>query len=117
MEALDTVITHHLNDGDHGNGIDRAIQLPRMDTLREKTYRQLMQLLALSGDVTAALAQFEGAEQWENDQNRPDKARIARWSQAKTLCLLGRIDEALVIQRHQLGEFQQENMTDGYVFD
>ena len=59
METLDRLIASHLDDGDHAGGIARATQLLRMDTLREKTYRQLMQLLALSGERAAALAQYE----------------------------------------------------------
>ncbi len=59
MEALDTLINSHLDGGDYTNGIARATQLLRMDTLREKTYRQLMQLLALSGERAAALAQYQ----------------------------------------------------------
>ena len=68
MEALDTFIANHLDDGDYASGIARATQLLRMDTLREKTYRQLMQILALSGQRAAALAQYETCRRTLHDE-------------------------------------------------
>lgn len=59
MDALDQLIAHHLAQKDYASGIERATQLLRLDLVREKTYRHLMQLLALSGQRVAAVAQYE----------------------------------------------------------
>jgi WD40 repeat protein/DNA-binding SARP family transcriptional activator len=59
MESLDTLITCHLAQGEYTRGLARATQLLAMDSLREKTHRQLMELLAQSGEREAALAQYE----------------------------------------------------------
>jgi predicted ATPase/DNA-binding SARP family transcriptional activator len=59
MQALDTLITCHLAQGEYARGLARATQLLGMDNLREKTHRQLMELLAQSGEREAALAQYD----------------------------------------------------------
>lgn len=51
------------------------------------------------GDYKAALDMFEKAEAGWGKQGKADLVRIARWSQGKALRLLGRIEEALAIQR------------------
>ena len=59
LEAHDRLIGHALENETYSAGIAHASQLLQMDPLREKTYRQLMQLLANSGQREAALAQYE----------------------------------------------------------
>lgn len=63
ISALDTLITQHLHQGEFTQGIARATQLLHMDSLREKTFHQFIQLLALSGEREAALAQYETCRQ------------------------------------------------------
>jgi len=59
MEALDRLIDCHVSQRDYAGGIAAATRLLHLDPLREKTHRQLMQLLALSGEREAALGQYD----------------------------------------------------------
>jgi len=59
MEALDTLITGHLDQGDYQAGIAAATRLLGMDPLREETHRQVMDLLWRSGQRGKALEQYE----------------------------------------------------------
>jgi WD40 repeat protein/DNA-binding SARP family transcriptional activator len=59
MDALDTLVAQTIAEHDHSAGIAYAMRLIRMDSLREKTHRQLMLLFALSGQREAALAQYD----------------------------------------------------------
>ncbi len=63
LEALDRVIDGHLQRTNYARGIACATRLLHLDALREKTYRQLMELLALSGEREAALAEYETCRQ------------------------------------------------------
>ena len=58
MEATDTLIARHQESGAYAAGISAATRLLQMDALREKTHRQLMELLAQSGQRVAALNQY-----------------------------------------------------------
>ena len=58
METLDAHITIYLSQRDFAAGITHATRLLHIDPLREKTHRQLMELLAFSGEREAAMAQF-----------------------------------------------------------
>ncbi len=69
------------------------------------------------GDFAAALALFDKAVRWQSQHGTPQNQRIARWSRAKILRLLGRVNEALADQRTLLKEHQQDNTTDGYIFE
>lgn len=59
IEAIDTVIDFHTQQGNHAAGIEWASRLMQMDSLREKTHSHLMRLLAVSGQRHAALSQYE----------------------------------------------------------
>jgi DNA-binding SARP family transcriptional activator/predicted ATPase len=59
MEALEHLVREYIGSGKYAAAITHATQLLRLDTLREETYRQLMLLLARSGQRGAALAQYE----------------------------------------------------------
>ncbi len=58
MEAMDTLIGRYQEDGAYAAGIGTATRLLQMDALREKTHRQLIELLAQSGQRVAALNQY-----------------------------------------------------------
>ena len=58
MNVLDALVTAHRASSDYQTGLARANQLLTLDPLRETTYQHLMQLLALSGEREAALAQY-----------------------------------------------------------
>lgn len=69
------------------------------------------------GDYTAALAHFYTALHAREGQGATGAIRIARWCVAKTLRVLGRIEEALAIQQNLLHELQQVGEEDGYVYE
>ncbi len=52
-------MTHSVQQGLYLEGIDEATRLLALDPLREESHRQLMWLLALSGQRSAALAQYD----------------------------------------------------------
>ena len=58
MEAIDTLIVRYQEYGAYATGLTAATRLLQMDALREKTHRQLMDLLAQSGQRVAALNQY-----------------------------------------------------------
>lgn len=59
IQAADTLVGLCLETHNYALGLRHAQHLLTADPLREETYRQLMRLLALSGDRSAALKQFE----------------------------------------------------------
>jgi tetratricopeptide (TPR) repeat protein len=63
------------------------------------------------GRYAEALEMFEGALAYRQRQGNPENIKIARWCIAKTLRLLGRVEEALAIQR----ELEEPVTGDGFV--
>jgi WD40 repeat protein/DNA-binding SARP family transcriptional activator/tRNA A-37 threonylcarbamoyl transferase component Bud32 len=59
MGGLDRLITAYASQGDYRKGIVTATRLLQMDRVREQTHRQLMRLLALSGQRGKALEQYD----------------------------------------------------------
>lgn len=64
-----------------------------------------------------ALAEFEAALALREQDGSPVPIRIGRWMVAKTLRLLGRLDEALEIQRRLEREWEAAGEADHYVFE
>ncbi len=64
-----------------------------------------------------ALAEFQRALALREAQGNPVTIRIAHWMIAKTLRLLGRIDEALAIQERLEREWEAAGDSDTYVFE
>jgi tetratricopeptide (TPR) repeat protein len=64
------------------------------------------------GDFAAALQKFEAALEFQEQQGDPEKIRIARWCIARTLRSLGRLDDALAMQREL-----EQGKEDGYVWE
>ena len=62
-----------------------------------------------------ALAMFEDALAWREEQNQPTEILIARWCIARALRSLGRIDEALAMQEELLEIHREAGSSDGYV--
>ncbi|MCP4426973.1 MAG: tetratricopeptide repeat protein [Chloroflexi bacterium] len=62
-DALQALIAHHLHRREYVAGIAQARRLIRLDNLQENAHRQLMMLLARSGDRSAALTQYESCRQ------------------------------------------------------
>jgi len=59
------------------------------------------------GDYEVALNMFRQAEEGWEEQGKDDLVRVARWSQGKALRLLGRVEEALAVQR----ELEKDELT------
>ncbi len=59
IEALRALIAFHQRRGEYPQAIDCAHRLLSLDLWLEETHRELMRLLALSGQRSAALAQYE----------------------------------------------------------
>jgi tetratricopeptide (TPR) repeat protein len=69
------------------------------------------------GDYARALDLFEKGLRWREEQGQAEETRIARWSVARALRSLGRIDEALEQQRALLAEHERAGSQDGYVHE
>jgi tetratricopeptide (TPR) repeat protein len=65
----------------------------------------------------AALLTFQKALQWREAQQQAESIRIARWCVARTLRSLQRVEEALIIQRALLAEYQSCGQPSGYVYE
>jgi oligopeptide transport system substrate-binding protein len=59
VEALRTLVRLHRARGEYAAAVAYAQQLLTLDPWREEAHRELMRLLALSGQRSAALAQYE----------------------------------------------------------
>jgi DNA-binding SARP family transcriptional activator len=61
LDALHTLAVHHTRRGTpgHAAGVDYATRLLALEPWREEAHRQLMLLLAYSGQRSAALAQYQ----------------------------------------------------------
>lgn len=67
------------------------------------------------GDYEQALEIFRRAYEWRRSQEQPLETRIAKWSVARALRSLGRLDEALAMQRELVDEWKGAGGEDGYV--
>lgn len=68
-----------------------------------------------AGRYEAALREFQLALELRRERGGAKPIRIARWCVARTLRSLGRVDEALTIQRELLRELTEAGEDDGYV--
>lgn len=70
-----------------------------------------------SGEYEKALEIFQKALQWREQKGDAQTIFIARWCIGRTLRSLGRLDEALNIQRELLKEIEAGAPSDGYVYE
>lgn len=63
VQVLQTLIAHHAGQGQAERGLEFAARLLALEPWREETHRQMMLLLARSGQRSAALAQYETCRQ------------------------------------------------------
>jgi len=63
IQALHTLTTHFAEQGDLNQGITTVQRLLTLEPWREEAHRQLMRLLARTGQRSAALAQYETCRQ------------------------------------------------------
>lgn len=69
------------------------------------------------GDAAAALDLFRKALAAREAEGKKGPVRIAHWCVARALRSLGRLDEALAIQRRLLAENEADGAPDGYVHE
>lgn len=70
------------------------------------------------GDYGKALEMFEKALDWNREHGTDEYVRIARWTIARTYRSLGRVEEALTIQKELESEIEEKGLdADGYVFE
>ena len=59
IETPHRLVAHYIGWGEYADGLDYARRLLAMEPWREEAHRQMMRLLAFSGQRSAALAQYE----------------------------------------------------------
>jgi DNA-binding SARP family transcriptional activator/predicted ATPase len=59
LHALYRLVGHYTAKGDYGQGLDHATRLLTLEPWHEEVHQQMMLLLALSGQRSAAMDQFE----------------------------------------------------------
>jgi tetratricopeptide (TPR) repeat protein len=69
------------------------------------------------GELDKALALFEKGVAFRAERGQSKELRIARWTVGRALRSLGRIDEALAIQRALAKEHEAAGSSDGFVFE
>jgi tetratricopeptide (TPR) repeat protein len=70
-----------------------------------------------AGQHEQALDMFRQALAEREATGSPEQLRVARWCVARGLRSLGRVDEALNIQRQLLADLEQRRAADGYVYE
>ena len=70
------------------------------------------------GDYEKALELFEKSLAWNREHGGEERVRIARWTVARAYRSLGRVEEALKVQRELEREILEQGLdTGGYVFE
>ena len=62
LDALGLLVAYYQQRGEYADAISMARRILAIDSLREAAQRDLMRLLAISGQRSAALAQYERCE-------------------------------------------------------
>ncbi len=86
LTALDELVNRLLVAGQYAEGITYASRQLVIDPLREPTHRQMMRLLAASGQRQAALEQYEKCREWLLLElgDEPDEETTAVYQAIKT---------------------------------
>jgi tetratricopeptide (TPR) repeat protein len=70
------------------------------------------------GDYNKALELFEKSLAWNREYGTEERVRIARWTVARAYRSLGRVEEALAIQKDLENEIETKGLEpDGYVYE
>jgi tetratricopeptide (TPR) repeat protein len=70
------------------------------------------------GEYEKALELFEKSLEWRQERDDEEGTRIARWTIGRAYRSLGRIEEALDVQKKLEAEFESEGVErDGYVYE
>lgn len=68
-----------------------------------------------AGQCGHALEHFQSAYTWHQDRDNQRETRIAAWTVARCLRSLGRVEEALRMQQHNLEKAQDSSEPTGFV--
>ncbi|HEY85453.1 MAG TPA: AAA family ATPase, partial [Chloroflexi bacterium] len=68
IEALQSLVSHHLASRTYREGLDYAAQLLKLDPLREEAHRRMMRLLVRTGQRDAALQQYKSCRRLLNEE-------------------------------------------------
>ena len=69
------------------------------------------------GDYETALEIFQKGEAWQKSKGRVNQTRIAKWTVARTLRSMNRVEEAFSHQMELKKEFEAAHEPDGYVLE
>lgn len=94
-----------------------ASQDPRTRRWRASLLNNLGWTMHERGDDEAALAYWQDGLAARDAAHDAHGTRIARWTVARGLRALGRLDEAEAIQRRLVDEYAAAHAPDGYVFE
>ncbi|MCA9944314.1 MAG: hypothetical protein KC449_12585, partial [Anaerolineales bacterium] len=104
LAALDDLTERHLTQAEFGTAEAAARRQLALEPWRESAHRQLMRILALAGDRSAALAQFELCQQVLDEElgARPDRetANLAAQIEAGAF---GKDDAELIAGQYEMG--------------
>ena len=101
----------------------RALELaegsvePRAKRWKGSLYNNIGWTLFESKQYDKALDMFQKALKSREEQRQTREVRIAKWCVGKTLRVLGRLKEALEIQKTLLNEYDEEGERSGYVYE
>ena len=95
LQALQTLAAYYTVHGEYAAGLDYTGRLLAMEPWREEAHRQVMLLLARSGQRSAALAQYETCRRILQEE-------LGVEPMAETTALYERIREAMVAPPHNL---------------
>ncbi len=90
---------------------------PRAKKWRGSLYNNMGWTFFDSKRYENALDMFRKALRCREEQGQTKEIRIAKWSVAKTLRVLGRLDDALEAQKGLLAEYEGEGEKSGYVYE
>ena len=90
---------------------------PRARNWLGPLYNNLGWTLHDQGHHADALDLFDKALAIRRERGQVPETRIAQWAVGRALRSLGRVEEALAIQRDLLAEHAQNGSKDGYVFE
>lgn len=90
---------------------------PRARNWRGSLYNNLGWTYHDAGDYLKALDMFEKALQARVEQGKGPEIRIARWSVARVLRSLGRVEEAVRAQQELAEQAEAAGAPDGYIYE
>lgn len=98
-------------------GMAEASKDPKARTWLGSLYNNIGWTYFETKKYEMALNLFELALEFREKQEKPPQIRIAKWCVAKTMRALGRVDEALKIQKSLHAELEKIGESDGFVFE